>query len=386
MRFLREKARTYLPLAAVAIIASLVTAITVIRVTGTGLEVQAQNAAPKAVQQTQTFMSPETIADAAEKVGPAVVRIDTEQVVKQSNPFGEFFKGTPFEGNPLFDDMFGGTYEWRQPGTGSGFIISQDGYILTNNHVVEKAQSIKVTLKDGRKFDAKVVGTDSYLDVAVVKIDAKGLPTAQLGDSDSLRPGEWVIAIGNPYGFEHTVTAGIVSALNRDMESVGLQGQMIQTDAAINRGNSGGPLIDINGKVIGINTAIIPYAQGMGFAIPINAVSNILDDLIKHGTVMRPYIGVQYQLVTEEIAKYFGLPKAEGVIIAEVVPGSPAEKAGLKAEDVVLEVNRQKLTKLDDLKNIVQKSKVGDTLMFKVYRNGKIVYVPVKVGAPPKSS
>lgn len=324
------------------------------------------------------------IADIVEQVGPAVVNIDVVKMERQRifNPFKDFDFGFGFEMDPEFKRYF----EDRMvplKGAGSGFIIDKEGYIFTNAHVVKGADKIKVTLKDGRSFDGKVVGSDSTLDVAVVKVDAHNLPVAILGDSSRVRPGEWVIAIGNPYGFSNTVTAGIVSAIGRTLGELGKK-DLIQTDAAINPGNSGGPLIDLDGKVIGINVAIVAQAQGIGFAIPINEAREIKEDLINKGKVIRPWLGIYMRNVDEKIKAYLDLPLAEGVVITEVIKDGPAEKIGIKQYDLVKEVDGQKIKTSEDLQKLVAGKKPGDRIAFVVYRDGKNLNLGGKVGERPQ--
>jgi len=246
------------------------------------------------------------IAEIVEKASPAVVNIDTETMVRQSlGPFGD---------DPFFREFFGEQFERftriiPMKGKGSGFIVSEDGYILTNNHVVADADKIEVTLADGTSYPAEIVGTDPTFDLAVIKIGAKGLPVLELGDSENVRVGEWVVAIGNPYGFESTVTVGVISAKDRSVRARNLNFDgFLQTDAAINPGNSGGPLLNLDGEVIGINTAIIPYAQGIGFAVPVNMAKQVLDDLVKYGTVKRGWLGVYIQPLTPEFAEAWPPP------------------------------------------------------------------------------
>jgi len=367
---------------------------------GFGLVVSRSTAvgvAPKAPisESTQTLpekssysgeLGPNTIADIVENEGNAVVNIDIVKKVRIRSPFEEFereFGGFGFEFMPEFRDFFKERVV-PQKGAGSGFIVDKRGYILTNEHVVRGADEIKITMKDGKKFDGKVVGQDATLDVAIVKIDAKGatLPTLPLGDSSKIRVGEWVIAIGNPYGFANSVTAGIVSATGRTLEDLGKK-NLIQIDAAINPGNSGGPLLNLRGEVIGINVAIVAGAQGIGFAIPINAAKEIMEDLIKKGKVVRAWLGIYMRDVDEKIASYLDLPLAEGVIITEVVKDSPAEKMGLKKYDVIREVNGIKVLKSSEVQDIVQKLKPGDWVELKVYREGKLLTLKGKLEQKP---
>lgn len=329
--------------------------------------------------------SPNLIADIVEKVGDGVVNIDVVKMAKQKvfNPFGnsEDF-GFGFRLNPEFQDMF---KERLIPlkGAGSGFIIDQKGYILTNSHVVKEADKIKVTLKNGKSYDAKIIGSDTGLDLAVIKIDAPNLPVLKMGDSSKLRIGEWIIAIGNPYQFSNTVTVGIVSALGRRLE--GLEHKdLIQTDAAINPGNSGGPLLDLKGEVVGINVAIAAGAEGIGFAIPINAAKTVLDELITKGRIIRPWLGIYMRDVDEKAAKYLDLPVPEGVIIMDVAKDSPAEKMGLKKYDVVKTINNEKMKNTEDILNKVKNSKPGDKLEIIVFREGENKTIHGKIGEVPK--
>jgi len=327
--------------------------------------------------------SPNIIADAVEKAGPAVVNIDVVKMQKTQvfNPFKDFDFGFGFDPDPEFKRFF----EDRVvpiKGAGSGFIIDKEGSIFTNEHVVRGADKIKVTLKDGRSFEGKVIGSDATLDLAVVKIEAHDLPTIPLGDSSQIRPGEWVIAIGNPYGFSNTVTAGIISATGRSLGELGKK-DLIQTDAAINPGNSGGPLININGEVIGINTAIVAQAQGLGFAIPINEAKVIKDDLINKGKVIRPWIGIYLRDIDEKIANYLDLPVSDGVIVTDIVKDSPAEQAGLKKYDVIKEVDGEKMKNSNEVIGKIQKNKIGNTSRFMIYREGKNLYVNVKIKERP---
>lgn len=316
---------------------------------------------------------------------PAVVNIDVETMVTQQPMVN------PFEGNPFFEEFFGDDFffspQQRQPrqvprrGKGSGFIVSKEGYILTNNHVVENADKIKVTLLDGRTFDAKKVGQDPTFDLAVIQIKAKDLPVLPLGDSNATEVGEQVVAIGNPHGFGNTVTAGIISAKNRTLQAPGVNFQgFIQTDAAINPGNSGGPLIDLNGNAIGINTAIIPYAQGIGFAIPINMAKDVMDDLIKHGEVRRGWLGVTVQPLTTSLVEAYKIPVKEGAIIADVQQGSPADKYGLKRADVIVSVGDSEIKSSEDVVFAVRNKLAGEKVTFGIYRDGKKMDIDVVLG------
>jgi len=345
--------------------------------------IQTINAEP---QQDKPYLSLEvisdSIADIAEKVGPAVVNIDTIRMVKTDFPFFD---------DPVFRRFFGREFEeFRrtipQKGTGSGFIINQEGYVLTNEHVVRKADKIKVTLSDGREFTGELIGSDISSDMAIVKIQADHLPTVTLGNSDELRVGEIVIAIGNPYGLQQTVTMGVVSAKGRSIPT-GIEGHIyrnfIQTDTAINPGNSGGPLLNIKGEVVGINTAIIPYAQGIGFAIPINMAKRNIDDLINLGKVRRSWLGVYIQEVTPEIAKQFNLPEAKGVLVGDVVGDSPAEEVGIKRGDIIIKVNDEEVNSPEELQDKIRDIDIGKKANIEVMRDGKVINFLVKIGEMP---
>jgi len=337
-------------------------------------------------EQTNSYLALEafsnSIADIAEKVGPAVVNIDTVRMVKTQFPSFE---------DPIFKRFFGREFEeFRrtipQKGTGSGFIINQEGYILTNEHVVRKADKIKVTLSDGREFTGEVIGSDVTSDMAILKIQADHLPTVTLGDSDKLRVGEIVIAIGNPYGLQQTVTMGVVSAKGRSIP-IGVGGHVyrnfIQTDTAINPGNSGGPLLNIKGEVVGINTAIIPYAQGIGFAIPINMAKRNIDDLINLGKVRRSWLGVHIQEVTPEIAEQFDLTEAKGVLVGDVIEDSPAEEAGIKRGDIIVKVNDEEVNSPGELQDKIRDIDIGKKANIEVVRDGKTINFIVKIGEMP---
>ncbi len=331
----------------------------------------------------------EAFADIAAKVSPAVVFVSVKQEYTQRVP--DMFFGDPFEqfqDDEFFQRFFGQQFRQRhqqqqqQPrerkqvrkGQGSGFIITADGYILTNNHVVRDANEIIVKLSDNKEFPAKVIGTDPDTDVAVIKIDAKNLPTAELGDSDQLKVGQWVLAIGNPFGLSHTVTAGIVSAKGRSKIGLAEYEDFIQTDAAINFGNSGGPLINIDGKVIGINSAI--YSQsggysGIGFAIPINMAKYVYDQLVSGGKVTRGYIGVYGEDVTPEMAELLGAKGIKGIIVHKIAKDSPAEKAGLQKGDIVIKKDSKAIESWDNFRNDVAKIPPGKKITLTVMRDGK---------------
>ncbi len=326
-------------------------------------------------------------ADLAEHLNPSVVNVSTTQVVKGQrramprlptpNPFGE---RDPFE--EFFERFFGGENpqrEFRRRSLGSGIIINREGYIVTNNHVVENASDIKVSLSDKEEFDAKVIGRDPKTDVALIKIEAKKeLTAAPLGDSGKLRVGEWVMAIGNPFGLGHTVTTGIVSAKGRII-GAGPYDDFIQTDASINPGNSGGPLFNMSGEVVGINTAIVASGQGIGFAIPINVAKELLVPLREKGKVVRGWLGVQIQRITPELAKSFGLDRERGALVADVMPDTPAEKAGIERGDVIIEFNGRKIDEMNDLPRIVASIPPNTDVPLKILRKGQEKSMHVKV-------
>ena len=321
------------------------------------------------------------IADIVEKIGPAVVNIDVVRMEKTRifDPFKDF--GFGFSLEPEFRHFFEDKIVPIK-GAGSGFIINKKGYVITNAHVVKNADKIEVTLKDGRSFNGKVIGSDSTLDLAVIKIEGGDLPTVVLGDSQKIKPGQWVIAIGNPYQFSNTVTAGIISATGRALRDIGKQ-DLIQTDAAINPGNSGGPLIDMNGRVIGISVAIAAGAEGIGFAIPINAAKEVLNDLITKGKVVRPWLGVYMRDVDEKISQYLDLPLVTGVVITDVVPNSPASKMGVRRYDVIREINKKKTEKGEDVQKAIKEMKPGDQIMILVFRDGHTKLLTGNVGEAP---
>lgn len=321
-------------------------------------------------------------AELAQKLTPTVVNIST---TKSQSP--RMFRRSPSPfGNDPFEDFFDRYFDNqpRRPNKerafGSGFIFSNEGYIITNNHVVAGADDIKVKLSDGREFKGEVKGADEKLDLALIKIDAKNhLPVAALGDSDAIRIGEWVMAIGNPFGLSQTVTAGIVSAKGRVIGS-GPYDDFIQTDASINPGNSGGPLFDANGKVIGINTAIIAGGQGIGFAIPINMARNVIMQLRDTGKVTRGWLGVAIQPITAELAKSFNLESEWGALVADVTKDSPAEKAGLKVGDIILEFNGRQIHEFNELPRLVAATPIDTKTTVKILREGKPETLKVTVG------
>jgi serine protease Do len=337
----------------------------------------------------------------ASSVGKAVVSIST--IVKEKVG-GRFYFGSPFGGfeddffRRFFEEFFGELpeREFKRMGLGSGVIIDKDGYILTNEHVIDGADEIKVTLPDGREFDAEVKGTDKRSDLAVIKIDAHNLPVAKLGDSDDLKIGEWVLAIGNPFGFaienpEPTVTVGVISALHRYLPALGRRDRsyddLIQTDAAINPGNSGGPLVNLDGEVIGINTAIITTSggyQGLGFAIPINKAKKILSKLIKGEKILYGWLGITIQDLNEDLRSYFGVKEKEGVIVVKVFKDSPAQKAGIEEGDLILSFDGKSVRTTRDLVRMVTSTEVGRKVVMRILRDGKEKEIVVKVGKRPE--
>lgn len=331
------------------------------------------------------------IATAVQKVGPAVVRINATR--KVANPISDALK------NPLLRRFFG---EDEQPipqerierGTGSGFILSEDGELLTNAHVVADTDTVQVTLKDGRSLEGKVVGVDSVTDVAVVKIKADHLPTVKLGNSQNLIPGQWAIAIGNPLGLDNTVTIGIISATDRTSTQVGVPDKrvsFIQTDAAINPGNSGGPLLNAQGEVIGVNTAIRADAQGLGFAIPIETAARIANELFTKGRVEHPFLGIEMadlspirkQQINQE--NQLNIQQEAGIVIKGVTDDSPAKRGGLLPGDVIQKVNGKPVKISAQVQKLVESSKVGDIIAIQVNRNGKIQTFKVQSGAYPET-
>ncbi|MGA8439093.1 MAG: DegQ family serine endoprotease [Candidatus Sulfotelmatobacter sp.] len=315
---------------------------------------------------------------------PAVVSITSSRIVKVPQ--------MPFFNDPFFQQFFGGQssrgpQEQREKGLGSGVITSPDGYILTNNHVVDKAADIKVMLADKRRFPGKLIGSDPKTDIAVVKIDGTGLPTIALGDSSRLQVGDYAFAIGNPFGVGETATMGIISATGRNGLSIEDYEDFIQTDAAINPGNSGGALLNARGELIGINTAILSGGsggnQGIGFAIPINMAKYVMDEILKRGKVVRGYIGVGVQEITQDLAKAFNVPVEKGALVGNVDPGSPGAKAGLQRGDVITELNDQSISGPNDVRLKVATMAPGTTVHLKVSRNGQLRDVSLVLGEAP---
>jgi Do/DeqQ family serine protease len=327
------------------------------------------------------------VTAAVNRVGSAVVRIDTERTITR--------RVDPFMEDPFFRRFFGDGFSQQIPseqlrGLGSGFIIDKSGLVLTNAHVVDKADKVTVRLKDGRTFEGKVQGIDEVTDLAVVKINAgNDLPVAPLGSSTNVQVGDWAIAVGNPLGFDNTVTLGIVSTLKRSSAQVGISDKrldFIQTDAAINPGNSGGPLLNGQGEVIGINTAIRPDAMGIGFAIPIDKAKAIATQLQRDGKVAHPYLGVQMLTLTPDLAKLnntdpnspIQIPEINGVFVMRVVPNSPAASAGIRRGDVILQVDGKAITSAEQLQNVVEDSRLGQVLQVKVQRGNKTEQLSIR--------
>jgi len=304
----------------------------------------------------------------AKKVTTSVVNISTIGKKKQVRPFFEF--------SPFFEDFFGeggGRPQYkRESSLGSGFILNKDGYIVTNDHVVRDAETIRVKLSNETVYTGKLVGSDPKTDIAVVKIDSKDqLQPAVLGDSDKLQVGQWAVAIGNPFGLDRTVTVGVISATGRSDMGIETYEDFIQTDASINPGNSGGPLLNIYGEVIGINTAIVAAGQGIGFAIPINMAKQVVTQLISKGSVSRSWLGVSIQSVTEDVARSFGLPKAAGALVNDVVAGGPAAKAGIQQGDVITRFGGTEIKDVRQLQRLVAESPVGKKVEVEFVRDGK---------------
>ncbi|NEO99827.1 MAG: trypsin-like serine protease [Symploca sp. SIO2E9] len=336
-----------------------------------------ESAAPTVIAQRQAPTRGSFVTAAVNRVGSAVVKIDTERTVTR--------RVDPFFDDPFFRRFFGDDAFSQIPrerllrGQGSGFIIDGTGVILTNAHVVDQADKVIVTLKDGREFEGKVQGADKVTDLAVVKIEARDLPVAPLGNSSEVQVGDWAIAVGNPLGLDNTVTLGIISTLQRSSGQVGIPDKrldFIQTDAAINPGNSGGPLLNEQGEVIGINTAIRPDAMGIGFAIPVNKAKEISNQLVTNGKVSHPYIGIRMVTLTPELAKQNNndpnsplmLPEINGVLVMQVLPDTPAASAGIRRGDVVIEIDGKTITSADQLQRLVENSGVNKALQLKVRR------------------
>jgi len=318
----------------------------------------------------------DSIVKAVERIQPSVVFIATKAFMKIQRPIG-----VPFG---LF--TMPGYQQQIVPrqGAGSGVIVDQKGLILTNDHVVHGASEILVTLDNERNFPGRVKGADQLSDIALIEVDAKELQAAHLGDSDALKIGESVIAVGNPYQFQHTVTVGVLSGRGRSLSEQSKDFQdLLQTDAAINPGNSGGPLVNTKGEVIGINTAIVPYAQGIGFAIPINTAKNIMHQLLMQGRVKRPYIGIYMQDMNEQLAQALNIPIREGVIIVDVAPGSPAAQAGLRPKAIITVIGDKELKKAEELRKTLRGKSPGEEITLKVWRQGRAGTVTLTLGEGP---
>jgi serine protease Do len=344
---------------------------------------------PKISQQSIDILTKigNAMAEIAEAVKPTIVNISTTRTIKIQEGASPFFE------DPFFRRFFGDQFrQFRMPkerkaaSLGSGVIVDSNGYILTSNHVVQGAEEIKVTLSDNREFKGKIIGTDPMTDIAVIKIDAKDLPAIKWGDSEKLRVGETVLAIGSPYGLSQTITSGIVSAVGRANVGIADYEDFIQTDAAINPGNSGGALVNVRGELIGINTAIFSTSggyQGIGFAVPTNMAKTVMDSLIKKGKVIRGWFGVTIQALTPELAKQFNLKEDKGSLIGDVIEGSPAEKAGLQRGDVIIEYEGKKIDEPYQLRNMVANTAPGQEVEIKIIRENRTETKKVTIGELP---
>ena len=331
------------------------------------------------------FLPPDSFSNLAESASPAVVNIRTVKTITGGGRVFRHFKKGPFGDDDPMKDFFDRFFDedqkrdFKQRSLGSGFIIDKEGYIVTNNHVIDNADKIVVILNDEKEFEAQIVGRDKNTDLALIKIESNhNLPVLRFGDSDALKVGQWVLAIGNPFGLEQTVTAGIVSAKGRVIGS-GPYDDFIQTDASINPGNSGGPLLNMKGEVIGINTAIVAGGQGIGFAIPVNLAKNIIAQLKSTGEVTRGWLGVGIQDISEEVAEYYGIKEKKGVLVTEVFPGDPADLAGIKPKDIILSINGKAVESARQLTSMIADISVGDTIQIKINRNGKAQTIDVKI-------
>ncbi|MDD5730078.1 MAG: Do family serine endopeptidase [Candidatus Omnitrophica bacterium] len=359
------------------------------------------------VSSFEGFKMEDAVINVAATAGKAVVSISTEHTSKIPQSKSYYFNSPSGQGSPFgeeepfrkfFEDFFGEmpNREYRQMGLGSGVVIDPDGYILTNQHVIEQADKITVTLPDGREFKGEIKGQDMRSDLAIIKINARNLPVAKLGDSDNLKIGQWVVAIGNPFGYalqnpEPTVTAGVISALHRSLGRAASQDKdyndLIQTDAAINPGNSGGPLVNLRGEIVGINVAIFSTSggyQGIGFAIPINSAKRIISKLIEGKKIVYGWLGVTVQDLTEDLARYFGLPNKYGVLVAKIMKDSPAEKGGIKDGDVIIRFDNKTVNNVRELLNIVGKAEIGRKVKVTVIRDKKEADFEVAITERPK--
>jgi len=322
---------------------------------------------------TDILSTQKAFSNVSKKVTPAVVNISTVSRKKVIQPF--------FEANPFFEDFFGAPQTRRDKSLGSGFLISKDGYIVTNDHVVRDAESIQVKLSNDKVYDAKVVGGDQKSDIAVIKIMATDLPVAVLGDSDKLEVGQWAIAIGNPFGLDRTMTVGVISATGRSNMGIETYENFIQTDASINPGNSGGPLLNVYGEVVGINTAIVAAGQGIGFAIPVNMAKPVFSQLIQKGSVSRGYMGVTIQPVTEELAQSFGLKEVKGALVNDVIKGGPADKAGIRQGDVITSLNSKEVKDPSHLQRSVAEAGIGKIAKITIFRDGKALELNITLAS-----
>ncbi|MCD4785038.1 MAG: trypsin-like peptidase domain-containing protein [Candidatus Eremiobacteraeota bacterium] len=341
------------------------------------------------------FMTRDTVVKAVKKIGPSVVFITTKARGKRqksgrmNSPFLNKSQGRSFFGP--YEQYYGSPKEKR--GSGSGIIISSDGLILTNQHVIDHAKNITVKVdtsgngdeKQIREYEAKVVGEDKLTDVAIIKIEGDNLPAAELGDSDKARVGEWVVAVGNPLGYEHTVTIGVLSAKGRNLPTMFDREypNLLQTDAAINPGNSGGPLANLDGKVIGMNTIVSASGQGIGFSIPINKIKKIKDQLINKGKVVRAFIGIQMLSMDDAKAEFLRMPKTEGVLVWKVFDETPASDAGLKKGDVIVEVEVEKINTPEEFQKKVRSAEIGTEIILKIWRDKSYKSITIKVGEMP---
>jgi len=367
-----------------------------------GAEAAARNPIPQLVSQLLAQnvdtnqgipLTSTTIANIAERVAPAVVNIEVNQPIMAGNmgqfPFGNLPDGLDFffNGQRVNPRGSGGQAHPRMPerhNTGTGFIVREDGYIVTNAHVVKNSSKINVTLNDKRQLVATTVGIDTFSDLAVLKIDATGLPTAEMGTSTTLRPGEFVIAIGSPMGYDHSVTLGIVSAVGRTVTDVNGNINFIQTDAAINPGNSGGPLLNLVGQVVGVNTAIAARAQNIGFSIPIDIAKPTVTDLIAHKKIERPFLGLKVGELTQSVLQGLGLPASTvGVFISQVFSNGSASKSGIERMDIVQKIDGKDIRTAQQLQDAVRARKVGETLSFMILRNKAVKAISVTIGSYP---
>ncbi|MCC3145562.1 trypsin-like peptidase domain-containing protein [Halanaerobium sp. Z-7514] len=344
-----------------------------------------------AAQQSENIYQSNHFADIAEQVDNSVVKVTTTAEVSTQRELPDIFD------DPYFRFFFGDRFQIpdqgprEQQGFGSGFIVSEEGYILTNQHVIQNSDKVEVEINNiDDPLKAEVIWSDFSLDLAVLKVETdQDLSAVSLGDSDKIRPGDWAIAIGNPFGFEHTVTVGVISALGRPIQiptesrQVRTYQNLIQLDAAINPGNSGGPLLNNKGEVIGINTAVSAAGQGIGFAIPINEAKGIITQLKETGEITQPWIGIAFSNISSEMQSYFKLENREGVIVIEVYEDSPAEEAGLENYDVIKEIDRQKIESTSDVAEIIRNKEVGEEIMFKITRDGSTEILFGIVGDKP---